>query len=199
MIWSLRFLLLFFFLDFCFGFENILHLLGQFCLFVSFYFTTLHIFRPFSSTISYIWEVQFIFPFIFGLLIISSSLRCICQCRFESFLFKLEVLDHKARERAGIITTTLGSPVPVLLQHDNAIEVMLFFFYHSWKFVLTLDFMHIITRRVAVIVGRSIQFSSQYKFTVWFFLFNALLYIWYVWSNKLWDWNMIKQAMRRRM
>ncbi|XP_008450499.1 uncharacterized protein LOC103492087 [Cucumis melo] len=44
--------------------------------------------------------------------------------RFESFLFKLEVLDHKARERAGIITTTLGSPVPVLLQHDNAIEAL---------------------------------------------------------------------------
>ncbi|XP_022969598.1 enhancer of polycomb homolog 2-like [Cucurbita maxima] len=44
--------------------------------------------------------------------------------RFESFLFKLEVLDHKARERAGIITTTLGSPIPVLLQRDNAIEAL---------------------------------------------------------------------------
>lgn len=46
-----------------------------------------------------------------------------CQCRFEILLFKLEVLDHKARERAGVITPTLGSPIPVLLQLDAAIEV----------------------------------------------------------------------------
>ncbi|KDP44691.1 hypothetical protein JCGZ_01191 [Jatropha curcas] len=44
--------------------------------------------------------------------------------RFESLLFKLEVLDHKARERAGVITPTLGSPIPVLLQYDSAIEAM---------------------------------------------------------------------------
>ncbi|XP_065863603.1 uncharacterized protein [Euphorbia lathyris] len=44
--------------------------------------------------------------------------------RFETFLFKLEVLDHKARERAGVITPTLGSPIPVLLQFENAIEAM---------------------------------------------------------------------------
>lgn len=46
--------------------------------------------------------------------------------RFESLLFKLEVLDHKARERAGLITPTLGSPIPVLLRLDTAIEVKLF-------------------------------------------------------------------------
>ncbi|XP_010531965.1 PREDICTED: uncharacterized protein LOC104808112 isoform X2 [Tarenaya hassleriana] len=44
--------------------------------------------------------------------------------KFESILFKLEVLDHKARERAGVITPTLGSPVPVLLQFDAAIEAL---------------------------------------------------------------------------
>lgn len=44
--------------------------------------------------------------------------------RFESFLFKLEVLDHKARERAGVITPTLGSPIPVLLHRDAASEAL---------------------------------------------------------------------------
>lgn len=47
----------------------------------------------------------------------------VCLCSFETALFKLEILDHKARERAGIITPTLGSPVPVLLQFDAAAEV----------------------------------------------------------------------------
>lgn len=46
--------------------------------------------------------------------------------RLESLLFKLEVLDHKARERAGLITPTLGAPIPVLLRLDTAIEVKLF-------------------------------------------------------------------------
>ncbi|XP_015869273.1 enhancer of polycomb-like protein 1 [Ziziphus jujuba] len=45
--------------------------------------------------------------------------------KFESLLFKLEVLDHKARERAGVITPTLGSPIPVLLQLDAATEALL--------------------------------------------------------------------------
>ncbi|XP_031269881.1 uncharacterized protein LOC116128312 isoform X2 [Pistacia vera] len=44
--------------------------------------------------------------------------------KFEILLFKLEVLDHKARERAGLITPTLGSPIPVLLQLDVAIEAL---------------------------------------------------------------------------
>ncbi|CAH8355265.1 unnamed protein product [Eruca vesicaria subsp. sativa] len=42
----------------------------------------------------------------------------------ESIIFKLEVLDHKTRERAGVIAPTLGSPVPVLLQLDAAIEAL---------------------------------------------------------------------------
>ncbi|XP_039036423.1 enhancer of polycomb-like protein 1 isoform X2 [Hibiscus syriacus] len=42
--------------------------------------------------------------------------------KLESILFKLEVLDHKARERAGVITPTLVSPIPVLLTMDAAIE-----------------------------------------------------------------------------
>ncbi|PON37053.1 Enhancer of polycomb protein [Parasponia andersonii] len=44
--------------------------------------------------------------------------------KFEILLFKLEVLDHKARERAGVITPTLGSPVPILLQQDAATEAL---------------------------------------------------------------------------
>ncbi|KAG6536413.1 hypothetical protein ZIOFF_001469 [Zingiber officinale] len=40
----------------------------------------------------------------------------------ETLLFKLEILDHKARERAGIITPTFSSPVPVYLQLDAAAE-----------------------------------------------------------------------------
>ncbi|XP_077222893.1 uncharacterized protein LOC143856530 [Tasmannia lanceolata] len=45
--------------------------------------------------------------------------------KFESLLFNLEALDHKTRERAGIITPpTLGLPVPVLLQLDSAIEAL---------------------------------------------------------------------------
>ncbi|KAF7811265.1 enhancer of polycomb-like protein 2-like [Senna tora] len=43
---------------------------------------------------------------------------------FESILFKLEVLDHKARERAGVIMPTLGSPIPVLLQLEATIEAL---------------------------------------------------------------------------
>ncbi|URD90077.1 Sodium hydrogen exchanger [Musa troglodytarum] len=42
--------------------------------------------------------------------------------KFETILFKLEVMDHKARERAGVITPTFGSPIPVLLQLDAAEE-----------------------------------------------------------------------------
>nr|BAJ33774.1 unnamed protein product [Eutrema halophilum] len=42
----------------------------------------------------------------------------------ESIIFKLEVLDHKTRERAGVITPTLGSPIPVLLQLDAAVEAL---------------------------------------------------------------------------
>ncbi|XP_039050666.1 uncharacterized protein LOC120191840, partial [Hibiscus syriacus] len=39
--------------------------------------------------------------------------------KVESLLFKLEVLDHKSRERAGVITPTLVSPI-VLLTMDAA-------------------------------------------------------------------------------
>ncbi|XP_006441935.2 uncharacterized protein LOC18049129, partial [Citrus clementina] len=44
--------------------------------------------------------------------------------KFETLMFKLEVLDHKARERAGLITPTLGSPIPILLQLGVAIEAL---------------------------------------------------------------------------
>ncbi|XP_068637420.1 uncharacterized protein [Aristolochia californica] len=44
--------------------------------------------------------------------------------KFETILCKLEILDHKARERAGIITPTLGSAIPVLFQLDAASEAL---------------------------------------------------------------------------
>ncbi|KAI4369313.1 hypothetical protein MLD38_017767 [Melastoma candidum] len=44
--------------------------------------------------------------------------------RFEGLLFRLEVLDHKAREKAGIVAPTLGSPIPVLLQLEAAAEAL---------------------------------------------------------------------------
>lgn len=44
--------------------------------------------------------------------------------KLEIILYKLEVLDHKARERAGVIVNTLGSPVPVLLSFDAAVEAL---------------------------------------------------------------------------
>lgn len=43
---------------------------------------------------------------------------------FEWMLYKLELLDHKARERGGGMPTTVGAPVPILLQQDAAIEVL---------------------------------------------------------------------------
>ncbi|KAK3000497.1 hypothetical protein RJ639_022160 [Escallonia herrerae] len=62
--------------------------------------------------------------------------------KFETILFKLEVLDHKARERAGVITPTLASPIPVLLTFDAAVEALQSFsikygvfqsIYNYWK------------------------------------------------------------------
>ncbi|KAI3791276.1 hypothetical protein L2E82_04997 [Cichorium intybus] len=44
--------------------------------------------------------------------------------KFQIILFKLEVLDHKARERAGVITPTLGSIIHVLLTFDAAVEAL---------------------------------------------------------------------------
>ncbi|KAI0503998.1 hypothetical protein KFK09_014945 [Dendrobium nobile] len=42
--------------------------------------------------------------------------------KFECLLFKLEVLDHKIRERSGGLQPTFTDPVPVLLQLDAAAE-----------------------------------------------------------------------------
>ncbi|KAA8536669.1 hypothetical protein F0562_029147 [Nyssa sinensis] len=44
--------------------------------------------------------------------------------KFETIIFKLEILDHKARERAGVIIPTLGAPIPVLLQLEAAVEAL---------------------------------------------------------------------------
>nr|GLL49133.1 uncharacterized protein LOC109172259 [Ipomoea trifida]GMD98617.1 enhancer of polycomb-like protein 1 [Ipomoea batatas]GME11638.1 enhancer of polycomb-like protein 1 [Ipomoea batatas] len=44
--------------------------------------------------------------------------------KFETILYKLEVLDHKSRERAGVITPTLVSHIPVLLSFDAAVEAL---------------------------------------------------------------------------
>lgn len=42
----------------------------------------------------------------------------------ETVLFRLEVMDHKTRERAGVINPTLSLPIPVLLQMDAAFEFL---------------------------------------------------------------------------
>ncbi|XP_055806059.1 uncharacterized protein LOC129874740 isoform X3 [Solanum dulcamara] len=44
--------------------------------------------------------------------------------KLEIILHKLEVLDHKARERAGLITPTLNSRIPVLLSFDASVEAL---------------------------------------------------------------------------
>ncbi|XP_042496940.1 enhancer of polycomb-like protein 1 [Macadamia integrifolia] len=54
----------------------------------------------------------------------NSERKILSPEKFEGLLFKLEVLDHKARERAGIITPTLGSPIPVVLHLEAAFEAL---------------------------------------------------------------------------
>lgn len=44
--------------------------------------------------------------------------------KLETIIFKLEVFDHKARERAGVMAPTLGTHVPVLLTFDAAVEAL---------------------------------------------------------------------------
>lgn len=40
-------------------------------------------------------------------------------------LYKLEIMDHKAAEKQGSLVPVLGSPIPVVLARDSAIEVLL--------------------------------------------------------------------------
>jgi hypothetical protein len=54
------------------------------------------------------------------------------MCRFEYMLYKLEILDHKARERQGLIGPSLGAPIPVVLSKDNALEVFIFYHFACW-------------------------------------------------------------------
>ena len=39
-------------------------------------------------------------------------------------LYKLEIMDHKAAEKQGSLVPVLGSPIPVVLTRDSAIEVL---------------------------------------------------------------------------
>ncbi|XP_062192557.1 uncharacterized protein LOC133896059 [Phragmites australis] len=50
--------------------------------------------------------------------------------KLEVLLFKLEILDNKARERAGIITPTIIGPVPVKLQLDSAMAALQYLSVH---------------------------------------------------------------------
>ncbi|WOK95265.1 enhancer of polycomb-like protein 1 isoform X1 [Canna indica] len=54
----------------------------------------------------------------------SNERKILSPEKFETILFKLEVLDHKARERSGVITPTFGAPIPVLLHLDAAAEAL---------------------------------------------------------------------------
>ncbi|KAJ6845231.1 enhancer of polycomb-like protein 2-like [Iris pallida] len=62
--------------------------------------------------------------------------RILSPEKLEALLCKLEVLDHKTRERAGVIPT-FGVPVPVYLQLDAAAEALqtqsVRFVYNYWK------------------------------------------------------------------
>ncbi|XP_070024427.1 uncharacterized protein LOC107763977 isoform X2 [Nicotiana tabacum] len=55
---------------------------------------------------------------------INRERKALAAEKLETILHKLEVLDHKARERAGVITPTLGSPILVLLSFDAAVEAL---------------------------------------------------------------------------
>jgi hypothetical protein len=70
------------------------------------------------------------------------TIRCFDICivsylssSFEWMLYKLELLDYKARERAGTIPAIHGVPVPVLLQEEAASEVFscsFFLLFYIW-------------------------------------------------------------------
>ena len=63
---------------------------------------------------SFLWILHDIFP-------IPSNDHAHTSClRFQTLLFKLEVLDHKTREKAGLVTPTFASPIPVILKLDVA-------------------------------------------------------------------------------
>lgn len=62
--------------------------------------------------------------------------------RFENILYKLEILDHKARERAVGLGANIGPTMPVLLQFEAAVEALqsqitrhavLMAIYNYWK------------------------------------------------------------------
>eukprot|EP00850_Spirogloea_muscicola_P000864 SM000003S11109 [mRNA] locus=s3:1036341:1040455:+ [translate_table: standard] len=44
--------------------------------------------------------------------------------KFEWMLYKLELLDHRQREKAGIGLLVLGNPVPIMLQREMAYEIL---------------------------------------------------------------------------
>lgn len=75
-----------------------------------------------------IHDVDMVSRFTYNSYFLSVTNLFICfyllSSRFETLLFKLEVLDHKARERAGVITPTFGAPISVLLHLDSAAEVI---------------------------------------------------------------------------
>ncbi|KAJ4804169.1 Enhancer of polycomb-like protein [Rhynchospora pubera] len=48
--------------------------------------------------------------------------KSISSEKLEMMLFKLEILDHKARERTGLIIPTFSAPIPVVLKLDSALE-----------------------------------------------------------------------------
>ncbi|KAL8161004.1 hypothetical protein V2J09_012493, partial [Rumex salicifolius] len=55
---------------------------------------------------------------------INKDKKILAPEKLEILIFKLEVLDYKARERAGVITATYGAPVPALLPLDAAVEAL---------------------------------------------------------------------------
>ncbi|KAG6548528.1 hypothetical protein Mapa_010016 [Marchantia paleacea] len=58
------------------------------------------------------------------LLQLNAERRILSPERFEWMLYRLECLDHKARERTGGVPATQGVVVPVLLQREVAIDTL---------------------------------------------------------------------------
>ncbi|EFJ37946.1 hypothetical protein SELMODRAFT_139753 [Selaginella moellendorffii] len=53
-----------------------------------------------------------------------SDRKTLSHEKFERILYKMELQDHKLRERVGGLPSTLGIPMPVMLQKDGALEVV---------------------------------------------------------------------------
>ncbi|KAL2649346.1 hypothetical protein R1flu_017474 [Riccia fluitans] len=55
---------------------------------------------------------------------LNAERRILSPEKFEGMLYRLEIMDHKARERTGGVPATLGAPVPVQLAREAAMDAL---------------------------------------------------------------------------